>query len=54
MYFFKFPKLGSYACFPLKVKSCLYIDSFEKGIGDYKNFVRNKEEVEKEYNEKLG
>jgi len=24
MYFFRFPKLGSYACFPLKVKSCLY------------------------------
>ena len=24
MYFFKFPKLGSFGCFPLKVKSCLF------------------------------
>ena len=47
MHFFKFPKLGSFACFPLKVQSCLFAESFDKGIGDFKNFVKNKEEVEK-------
>ncbi len=53
IYFFRFPKLGSFACFPLKIKSCLFTESFDKGIGDYKAFVKNKEEIEKEYNEKL-
>ena len=42
MHFFKFPKLGSFACFPIKVKSCLFNESFDKGIGDYKTYVSNK------------
>ncbi len=53
MYYFKFPRLGSYACFPLRVKSCLSVQSFEKGIVDYKAYIKNKEEIEKEYNEKF-
>jgi hypothetical protein len=47
IYFFKFPRLGSFACFPLRVKSCLFTEAFDKGIGDYKSFVKAKEEVEK-------
>jgi len=43
IFFFKFPKLGSFACFPLKIKSCLFIEAFDKGIGDYKTFVKTKE-----------
>ncbi len=50
MYFFRFPRLGAFACFPLKVKSCLIVEAFDKGINDYKAFVKAKEEVEKEYN----
>ena len=45
MYYFKYPRLGSYACFPLKIKSCLTIEAFDKGITDYKAFVKNKEEI---------
>jgi len=45
MHFFKFPRLGSFACFPLRIKSCLSVEAFEKGIGDYKGFVKNKEEI---------
>lgn len=42
MHFFRFPKLGSFACFPLKVRCALFTESFDKGIGDYKAFVKNK------------
>lgn len=42
IYHFRYPKLGCYACFPLKVKSCQYTATFDKAIGDYKTFVKNK------------
>jgi hypothetical protein len=49
IHFFKFPRLGGFACFPLKIKSCLLTDAFDKGIEDYKTFVKTKSQVEKEY-----
>lgn len=52
IFFFRFPRLGSFACFPLRIRSCLSSEAFDKGIGDYKAFVKAKEEVEKEYSER--
>lgn len=43
IYFFKFPRLGSFACFPLRIKSCLFTEAFDRGIGDYKAFMKAKE-----------
>jgi hypothetical protein len=42
MYYFKFPKLGSYACFPLKLKSVLTEAAFDQGVVDYKEYVKQK------------
>ena len=36
VFYFKFPKLGSYACFPLKLKSFLVEVAFDQGLGEYK------------------
>lgn len=36
IYYFKFPRLGSYACFPLKLKSYLTENSLEQGVDIYK------------------
>ena len=52
IHFFRFPRLGSFACFPIKVKGCLFAEAFDKGIEDYKAFVSNKESIEKEYGDK--
>ena len=53
MFYFKFPRLGSYACYPIKYKNYLLEGSFDKGIVDYKQHLRVKEEIEKEFKEKL-
>lgn len=53
MHFFKFPKLGGFACYPLKVKSCLFGESFDKGKEDFKTFTANKGQVEGEFKERL-
>ena len=44
IHYFKFPKLGSYVCYPLKLKSYLNVAAFEQGINDYKEYLRVKEE----------
>ena len=38
----------------MKVKGCLFAQSFDKGIEDYKSFVKNKEEIESDYKAKVG
>ncbi len=53
IHFFRFPRLGSFSCFPLRVKSCLFTEAFDKGISDYKSFVKAKEQVEKQYHDKF-
>ena len=53
MFYFKYPKLGSYACFPLKVKSCLSERAFDEGVNAYKEYVKSKGEVDKEHQEKV-
>lgn len=42
LFYFRYPRLGSYACFPLKIKSYLAIGTLEKGIIDYKAYLKNK------------
>lgn len=53
VYYFKYPRLGSYACFPLKLKSFLTESSFDQGLVEYREYVKNKQETEKDYHEKL-
>jgi hypothetical protein len=43
MHYFKYPKLGAYACFPLKYQSYLSISTLDKGIVDYKAYIKTKE-----------
>ena len=45
MFYFKYPQLGCYACYPIKYKHYLLENSFDKGIVDYKEHVKAKEEL---------
>ena len=54
MFYFRYPRLGCYVCYPIKYKHYLLENSFDKGIVDYKDHVKAKEDLEKEYQEKLG
>ena len=49
IFYFKFPKLGSYACFPLKMKSFLIDVAFDQGLGEYKEYLKTKEDNENQY-----
>lgn len=53
VFYFKYPKLGSYACFPLKLKSFLIETAFDQGYVEYKEFLKNKQEAEKLYGDQL-
>jgi hypothetical protein len=37
----------------VKIKSCFSIPTLDKGVVDYKAYLKTKEETEKEYNEKV-
>lgn len=39
---FKYPKLGAYVCYPIKIKSCLNLATFDKGVVEYKAYLKTK------------
>lgn len=38
---------------PMKVKSCLTVEAFDKGFVEYKVYLQNREEAEREHKEKV-